>query len=158
MPVNAVPEGYRTATPYLTIKNAPAAIDFYKRAFGAEEMVRMAGPEGKVMHAEIRIGDSMIMMSEEFPGMGVSKSPETLGGTTGSVHLYVADVDKTFSEAVDAGAKAVSSPMDMFGGDRFAQLIDPYGHVWSIATHKEDLTPEEMDNRIREFTASMQRK
>jgi PhnB protein len=150
-----IPDGYRTATPYLTIKGAAQAIEFYKRAFGAQEGGRMTGPDGKsVMHAEIRIGDSMLMLSDEFPQMG-SRSPETLGGTTGSIFLYVPDVDTAFKRAVDAGAKAIMPPTDMFWGDRFGKLVDPFGHEWAMATHKEDLTPEEIRRRGAAAMAAM---
>jgi len=150
-----IPDGYRTVTPYLTVKGAAQAIDFYKRAFNAQEIERMTGPDGKsVMHAEVRIGDSNVMLSDEFPQMG-SRSPETLGGTTGSLFLYVPDVDAAFQRAVDAGAKAVMPPADMFWGDRFGKLVDPFGHEWGMATHKEDLSPEEIRKRGAAAMASM---
>jgi PhnB protein len=150
-----IPDGYRTATPYLTIKGAAQAIEFYKRAFGAQEGGRMTGPDGKsVMHAEIKIGDSMLMLSDEFPQMG-SRSPETLGGTTGAIFLYVPDVDSAFKRAVDAGARAIMPPTDMFWGDRFGKLVDPFGHEWAMATHKEDLTPEEIRKRGAAAMAAM---
>ena len=118
------PDGYRTVTPYITVKGAAQAIDFYKRAFGAQERQRMTGPDGKsVMHADIKIGDSMVMLCDEFPQMG-NRSPQTLGGTTASIFLYVPDVDSAFKQAVDAGAKAVMAPADMFWGDRFGKLVD----------------------------------
>ena len=146
MAVKPIPEGYHTLTPYLTIRGAGQAIDFYKRAFGARERMRMPAPDGKVMHAEIQIGDSILMVSDEFPEMG-SKSPQTLGGSPGSIFLYVDDVDKTFQRAVDAGAQPRMAVADMFWGDRFGRLVDPFGHEWGIATHKEDLTPEEIARR-----------
>ena len=150
-----IPEGYRTVTPYLTLKGAARAIAFYERAFGAQEVERMTGPDGEsVMHAEVRIGDSVVMLSDEFPQMG-SRSPETLGGTTASIFLYVPDVDTAFQRAVDAGAKAVMPPTDMFWGDRFGTLVDPFGHQWSMATHKEDLSPEEIRKRGAVAMASM---
>ena len=143
----AIPDGYRTVTPYITVKGAAKAIDFYKRAFGAQEGERMTAPDGKsVMHAEIKIGDSMVMLSDEFPQMG-SRSPQTLGGTTAAIFLYVPDVDTAFKRAVDAGAKAIMPPTDMFWGDRFGKLADPFGHEWAMATHKEDLAPEEIRKR-----------
>ena len=153
--VKPIPEGYRTVTPYLTLKGAARAIDFYKRAFGAQEVERMMGPDGEsVMHAEVRIGDSVVMLSDEFPQMG-SRSPETLGGTTASLFLYVPDVDTAFQRAVDAGAKTIMPPTDMFWGDRFGTLVDPFGHQWSMATHKEDLSPEEIRKRGAVAMASM---
>lgn len=151
----AIPDGYRTVTPYITVKGAAQAIDFYERAFGAHEGVRMAGPDGKsVMHAELKIGDSMVMLSDEFPQMG-SRSPQTLGGTTAAIFLYVPDVDAAFKRAVDAGAKAIMPPTDMFWGDRFGKLVDPFGHEWAMATHKEDLSPEEVQKRAAAARASM---
>jgi PhnB protein len=145
--VKPIPDGYHTVTPYLTIKDAARAIEFYARAFGAQEVERMTGPDGKsVMHAEIRIGDSTVMLSDEFPGKGTS-SPQTLGGTTAAIFLYVPDVDKAFERAVHAGAKALMPPADMFWGDRFGTLVDPFGHEWAMATHKEDLSPEEIRRR-----------
>lgn len=150
-----IPDGYRTVTPYLTIKGAAQAIDFYKRAFGAQEGERMTGPDGQsVMHAEIKIGDSLVMLSDEFPQMG-GRSPQTLGGTTASIFLYVPDVDTAFKRALDAGAKAIMAPADMFWGDRFGKLVDPFGHEWAMATHKEDLSPEEIRKRGAAAMASM---
>jgi PhnB protein len=150
-----IPDGYRTVTPYITVKGAAQAIDFYKRAFGAKEGERMMDPEGKlVMHAEIKIGDSPVMLSDECPGMG-PRSPHTLGGTTASLFLYVPDVDTAFKRAVDAGAKAIMPPADMFWGDRFGKLTDPFGHEWAMATHKEDLSPEEIRKRGAAAMASM---
>jgi PhnB protein len=152
-----IPEGHHTVTPYLTLKGAAKAIDFYKRAFGAHEEGRMDTPDGKsVVHAEIRIGDSMVMLSDEIPGMG-PRSPEALGGTTASIFLYVPDVDAAFKRAVDAGAKAVMPPTDMFWGDRFGKLADPFGHQWAMATHKEDLSDEEIRKRGAAAMASMGR-
>ena len=150
-----IPDGYRTVTPYLTVKGGAQAVEFYKRAFGAQEGERMTGPDGKsVMHTELKIGDSMIMLSDELPQMG-SRSPETLGGTTGSIFLYVPDVDAAFKRAVDAGAKATMPPTDMFWGDRFAKLTDPFGHEWAMATHKEDLSHEEIRKRGAAAMAAM---
>jgi PhnB protein len=150
-----IPDGYRTVTPYLTVTGAAQALDFYKRAFGAQEVERMTGPDGQsVMHAEIRIGDSIVMLSDEFPQMG-SRSPQTLGGTTASVFLYVPDVDTAFQRAIDAGAKVTMAPTDMFWGDRFGKLVDPFGHEWGMATHKEDLGPEEIRKRGAAAMASM---
>ncbi len=152
-----IPDGYRTVTPYITVHGAAQAIDFYKRAFGAQEVERMTGPDGKsVMHAEIRIGDSVVMLSDESPQSG-TRSPQALGGTTGSIFLYVPDVDAAFKRAIDAGAKPVMPPADMFWGDRFGKLVDPFGHHWGMATHKEDLSPEEIRRRGAAFMASMGR-
>jgi len=145
--VKAQPDQYHTITPYLTVKGAAAAIEFYKKAFGATELFRMAQPDGRVGHAEIKIGDSCIMMSDEFPEMGVV-SPTTVGHTTASLLVYVDDADKSFAAAVSLGA-TVNKPMaDQFYGDRSGTVIDPFGHKWTIATHKEDVSPEEMERRM----------
>ena len=150
-----IPDGYRTVTPYLTVQGAAKAIEFYKRAFGAHDEGRMDSPDGKrVIHAEIRIGDSMVMLSDEFPGMG-ARSPQALGGTTASIFLYVPDVDAAFKRAVDAGAKALMPPTDMFWGDRFGKLVDPFGHEWAMATHQEDLSDEEIRKRGAAAMANM---
>jgi PhnB protein len=151
--VNPIPTGYHTATPYLTLNDCASAIEFYKKAFGAQVLVKMDGPSGKIGHAEMKIGDSMIMLSDEMD-QG-NKGPKSLGGTTASVFLYVNDVDSSFKQAVDAGAKADMPPTDMFWGDRFGKLTDPFGHSWAMATHKEDVTPEEMKKRIQQETAKM---
>ena len=152
--VSPIPAGFHTATPYLTLNDCARAIDFYKRAFRAEEIVRMEGPQGKIGHAEVKIGDSIVMLSDEMPGGG-TRSPQSLGGTTSSVFLYVTDVDSVFKQAVDAGAKADTPPADMFWGDRFGKLTDPFGHSWALATHKEDVAPEEMKKRSRAAMAQM---
>lgn len=144
--VKAIPEGYHTATPYLIVKDASRAIDFYKKAFGATELVRMPGPGGKIGHAEIKIGDSPIMLADEVQGMGF-RSPESLGGSPIGILLYVEDVDAVFSEAVAAGAKVQRPVADQFYGDRTGGVTDPFGHVWYIATHKEDVSSEEMKKR-----------
>jgi uncharacterized glyoxalase superfamily protein PhnB len=141
-----IPSGYRNVTPYIVCRNASSAIDFYKRAFGAKEKARMPGPGGKVMHAEIKIGDSMIMLSDEMPEFG-ALSPETIGGSPQSVFLYVKNVDAVADKAVAAGATVVMPVADMFWGDRYGKFKDPYGHQWQIATHKEDLTAKEMAKR-----------
>jgi PhnB protein len=154
-PVKSVPAGYHTVTPMLTVKDAKKAMECYKRAFGAEERMRFLGPDGKsIMHAEMKIGDSIIMLGEENPEMGCS-GPQTLGGTPVGLYLYVEDVDHAFTRAVSAGAKADMPVADMFWGDRFGQVIDPFGHKWNLATHKEDLTPEEMRKRAETFFAQM---
>ena len=150
--VKKIPDGYHTATPYLVVGNAARAIEFYKQAFGASELVRMGAPEGKIGHAELKIGDSMIMLSDEMMG---NRSPKTLGGSPVSIFLYVEDVDSVFNQAINAGAKGDASPTDMFWGDRFGKLTDPFGHVWSIATHIEDVAPEEMSKRAKAAMAQM---
>jgi PhnB protein len=150
-----IPQGFHTVTPYITVKGAAQAIDFYKRAFGAEEVERVPGPDGKsVMHAEVKIGDSIVMLSDEFPQAG-SRSPQTLGGSTGYLFLYVPDVDAAFKRAVDAGAKPTMPLADMFWGDRFGKVADPFGHEWGLATHQEDLTPEEIHKRGQAEMAKM---
>ena len=141
-----IPEGYHTATPYLIIKDAASAIEFYKKAFGATELMRMADPSGKIGHAEIRIGNSPIMLADEVPGMGY-RSPQSLGGSPVSILLYVEDVDAVFSQAVAAGAKVERPVQDQFYGDRSGGVTDPFGHVWHIATHIEDVAPEELRKR-----------
>ena len=146
MTTKAIPEGYRTATPYLIVKGAADAIDFYKRAFGATEMLRMADPQGRVGHAEIKIGDSVIMLADEHPAMGY-RGPRALGGSSVSILLYLEDVDTVFARAVKAGAKALRPVTNQFYGDRSGTLEDPFGHVWTIATHVEDVPPEEMKRR-----------
>jgi PhnB protein len=145
--VLAVPAGYRSITPYLVCRGTADAIAFYTKAFGAREAVRMAGPDGRIMHAEIRIGDSMVMLGEENPELGAT-APPTVGGTTVNVMLYVPDVDRTFAQATAAGATAEMPPTDMFWGDRYCKVADPFGHRWSIATHIEDVTPKEMSRRM----------
>ena len=145
--VNPIPEGYRTLTPYLCIKGAGEAIDLYARAFGAVELVRMAGPGNSVMHAEVKIGDSILMISDEFPDWG-QLGPISRGGTTCTMMMYVEDCDAAFQRAVDAGCTATSQPKDEFWGDRFAKVTDPFGHQWAFATHVEDVSPEEMEKRL----------
>ena len=149
MAVKAIPEGYYSLTPYLVMSGAAAAIEFYKKAFGAEELVRMPGPGGRIMHAEVKIGNSILMLSDENPERG-HMSPKSRGGATASVMLYTEDVDAVFNKAVAAGAKADMPPTDMFWGDRMGNITDPFGHTWAIATHKEDVTPEEMGRRMQE--------
>ena len=149
-----VPDGYRTVTPYLSVDNAAEAIEFYKRAFGAKESVRMDAPGGTIGHAELEIGDSRVMLSDPFPQSQV-QPPKTVGGTTASVFLYVEDVDAAFQRAVDAGATVEMALEDMFWGDRFGTVSDPFGHVWSMASHVEDLTPEEIEERGKAAMAAM---
>ena len=153
MAVKPIPKGYHTITPYLAVDDATGAIEFYKRAFGAKERVLMPMPGGKVGHAELEIGDSLIMLSDPF-GQEQVKSPKVIGATTMGIFLYTDDVDELFKQAVDAGATSTQEPEDMFWGDRFASVTDPYGHNWQIATHVEDVTPEEIDRRSKEAFAT----
>ena len=151
-----IPEGFRAVTPHMIMKGAGDAIEFYKKAFGAEEIMRMPGPDGKsVMHAEIRIGDCVVMLADEMPMMDYNVSPSKLGGTTVALSLYVPDTDAAFKRAIDAGATESMKPMDMFWGDRYSKVLDPFGHEWEICTHKEDLTPEEIGKRAQEWMSSM---
>lgn len=149
-----IPEGFHTVTPYLVVRDAAGAIDFYKQAFGAEELFRLEGPPGKVGHAELKIGDSIIMLSDEMEG-GNCRSPQSLGGTAVNIFLYVKDVDEVFSQAVSAGATVVMPLEDMFWGDRYGQVTDPFGHSWALATHKEDIPPEELQKRAQTAMAEM---
>ena len=147
MTVKPIPNAYRTATPYLILNDAASAIEFYKNAFGATELVRLADSTGKVMHAEIRIGSSPLILADEFPDMGY-RSPQSLGGSPVSILLYVEDVDTLFRQAVAAGAKETMAVVDQFDGDRRGTLTDPFGHVWLLATKIEDVSPEEMRKRF----------
>jgi|SRR5882757_8211447 len=153
MATKAIPDGYRTATPYLIVNGGAEAIEFYKRAFDATEMLRMEDPHGRVGHAEIKIGDSVIMLADEHPGMGY-RSPRSIGGSAVSILLYVEDVDTLFDRAVEAGAKAQRPVANQFYGDRAGTLEDPFGHVWTIATHVEDVPPEEIRRRAEAAFAS----
>jgi PhnB protein len=152
--VQPIPKGHHSVTPYLVVNGAERAIDFYRRAFGAKETMRMDGPNGIITHAELKIGDSIVMLSDEMAGAG-GRSPQTLGGSTASVFLYVDNVDNVFKQAVSAGAKADTAPADMFWGDRYGKLTDPFGHSWSLATHKEDVAPEEMKKRAQQAMSKM---
>jgi PhnB protein len=154
MATKPIPEGYHTLTPYLAVDNATEAIEFYKRAFGATERVRMPGPQGTIGHAELEIGDSLVMLSDPFPQASV-RPPKELGGTSASVFMYVEDVDAVVRQAVDAGATVTMEVADQFWGDRFGSVSDPFGHTWSIATHVEDLTPEEIAERGKAAMAEM---
>jgi PhnB protein len=145
----SIPEGYHSITPYLAVDGAADAIAFYKAAFGATEVMRMAAPGGKVGHAEVEIGGSRIMLADEHPDMGF-RSPKAIGGSPVSLHLYVEDVDAVTRQAVAAGAKERRPVRDQFYGDRSGTLEDPFGHVWHIATHKEDLSPDELKRRAEE--------
>ena len=153
MATSAVPAGCHTATPYLMVKGAAKAIEFYKRVFGAVEVMRLSGPDGKVAHAEIRIGDSMLMLADESPEWG-NRGPETMGGTPVFIALYLPDVDAVAARAVEAGAKILIPVADQFYGDRMGRLADPFGHIWLVATHKEDVSAEEMQKRFIAMTAS----
>lgn len=150
MGVKPIPDGYQSVTPYLIIKGAADALDFYQKAFGAEERMRLDS-KGMIMHAEIRIGDSVVMLADEFPDMGYV-GPQAIGGTPVSLMIYVKDVDQVFSRAIAAGAKEKRPVNNEFYGDRVGTLVDPYGHVWSIATHVEDVSADEMDRRFRDMT------
>ena len=150
--VAPIPAGYHTVTPYLVCRGASDAIAFYKKAFGAKEMVRMPMPDGKIAHAEIRIGDSVVMLGDESPQMGAT-APQTIGGTATAVFLYVKDVDKAFAQATAAGATTEMAPTNMFWGDRYCKFADPFGHKWSMATHIEDVPPKEMGKRAAEAMA-----
>jgi len=147
--IKAVPECYHTITPHLTVKGASQAIEFYKNAFGAEEIIRLPGPDGKsLMHAAIKIGDSVLFLVDECSHMGYL-GPHGTGGTPVTIHLYVEDVDTVFNKAVAAGAQVGMPVEDAFWGDRYGRLTDPFGHSWSLGTHKEDLTPEEIAKRAQ---------
>ncbi len=147
MAVKPIPEGYHTVTPYLLVKDANAAIEFYRQAFGAEELMRMEHGD-RVGHAEIQIGDSRIMLADEVPEMGF-RSPDSLGGSPVSIVLYVEDVDAVFSRSIDAGGRTIKPLADQFYGDRSGTFVDPFGHVWTVATHIEDVSQEEMERRMK---------
>ncbi len=147
MAVRPVPEGYSTATPYLIVTGASEAIEFYKRVFGATELMRFAGPDGKIGHAELQIGDSKLMLADEHPERGF-RSPRTLNGSGIGIMLYVEDVDRVFNLAIEAGAKAQQPLENQFYGDRSGTIVDPFGHWWTVATHVEDVSPEEMQRRM----------
>ena len=149
-----VPDGYHSVTPYLAVDGAADAIEFYKKAFGATEVMRMPGPGGRVGHAELEIGDSLVMLSDPIPE-ATTRTPKELGGTSASVFLYVEDVDAVVKRAVDAGATVTMEVADQFWGDRFGSVQDPFGHSWSIATHVEDVPPEEMAERAKTAMAAM---
>lgn len=157
MAVKPVPEGYHTLTPYLTVRNAEKAIEFYKQAFGAKLRGGVAkGPDGKVMHAEIQIGDSVVMLADEFPEFG-AVSPESGGNTSIGLHIYVNNVDEAFARAVKAGAQTEMPVADQFWGDRYGKLRDPFGHKWSIATHVKDMSADEMKRSMDEAMSQMQK-
>ena len=154
MPTQPIPEGYSTISPYLAVDDAAEAIAYYKKAFGAEETVRMDAPDGKIGHAELKIGDSHVMLSDPFPQASTTP-PKELGGTSASIFMYVEDVDAVVQKAVEAGATVTMEVEDQFWGDRFGSITDPFGHNWSIATHVEDLTPEEIEERGKAAMAAM---
>jgi PhnB protein len=154
MATKPIPEGYNTVTPYLAVDDAAQAIEYYKKAFGAKERMRMETPDGKIGHAELEIGDSMVMLSDPFP-QATTRPPKELGGTSGSVFMYVEDVDAVVKQAVDTGATITMEVADQFWGDRFGSIQDPFGHSWSIATHVEDVPPEEMAERAKQAMAEM---
>jgi PhnB protein len=154
MPAKPIPEGYNTISHHLAVDDAGEAIEYYKRAFGATERGRMNAPDGRVAHAELQLGDSVVMLADPFD-QSSTKPPKELGGASASLFMYVEDVDAAFQRAVDAGATATMPPEDMFWGDRFSTLTDPFGHVWNLATHIEDLTPEEIEERARQAMAEM---
>jgi len=152
--VNYIPAGYHSVTPSLVVRDGKAALEFYKKAFGAQELSAMYGPDGKtLMHAEIKIGDSIVMLGGESPEMGAN-SPQALNGSPVSLYLYVDNCDAWFKRAVDAGARPTMPPADMFWGDRHAKVTDPSGHNWGILTHQEDVSPAEMDKRVKEWMAA----
>ena len=151
--VQAIPSGYAGVTAYLIVRDAARMLDFYKKAFGATELMRLPGPGGKVGHAEIRIGEGTVMLADEMPDMG-HESPKALGGTPVTLMFYVADVDAQFARAVAAGGEIKNPLKDQFYGDRSGTIVDPSGHIWTIATHKEDVLPEEMDRRMKAMMAA----
>jgi PhnB protein len=154
MNVKAIPDGYHSLTPYMTVRDAARAIEFYKQAFGAVEKGVMKGPDGKIMHAELRIGDSIFMLADESPEFG-SLSPQSAGGSGTGLHIYIEDVDSAFDRAVKAGASVEMPVADMFWGDRYGKLRDPFGHKWSIGTHRADLSMEEIEKAQEEFLAKL---
>jgi PhnB protein len=156
MPVKPVPDGYHTLTPALTVRDAARAIEFYKQAFGAKERGVMKGPDGKIMHAELTIGDSIVMLTDELPEFGCL-SPQSLGGSAMSLHIYLDGVDAAFDRAVKAGAEVEMPVMDQFWGDRYGKLKDPFGHKWSIATHTKDLALDEIKHGMDEAMEKMQK-
>jgi len=149
--VKPIPEGMHTVTPLLTCADAAAAIEFYRKAFNAQEVSRLPGPDGKLMHASIRIGDSTVMLTDEFPQMG-GLGPKTLKGSPVTIHLYVEDADAVAERAVAAGATITMPVQEMFWGDRYGQLEDPFGHRWSVGTHVRDVTPEEMQQAMSKMS------
>ncbi|MDD5544172.1 MAG: VOC family protein [Acidobacteriia bacterium] len=156
--VKPVRSGEHTITPHLVVNGAQKAIDFYREAFGAEVKGVHKTPDGKIMHAELRVGDSIIMLADEFPGMGSCSSPQTLGGTSVTLNLYQENVDELFKRAVGAGATVTMPLADMFWGDRYGQVTDPFGHSWALGQHIEEVSPEELERRSREAFSQMTKK
>ncbi len=156
--IKAVPQGLHTITPHLVVRDASKAIEFYRKAFDAQVKGVHYTPDKKVMHAELKVGDSMIFLADEFPGMGSCTSPQTLGGTCITLNLYTENVDQLFDRAVSAGAKVVMPLSNQFWGDRYGQVNDPFGHTWALGQHVEDVSPEEMERRGREIFAKMAQK
>ena len=156
MKVRPIPKGYHAVTPYLSVKGAASAIAFYKKAFGAKEIMRMPAPGGTIGHAEIQIGDSHIMLADEYPEMNF-RSPQAIGGTPVAINLYVQDVDRVVEKAIAAGAKVLRPVTDQFYGDRSGSLEDPFGHVWHVATHKEDIPMRELKKRAAAMAASAEK-
>ena len=154
--IKPIPKGYHAVTPYLSVKGAAGAIAFYKKAFGAKEVMRMPGPKGTIGHAEIQVGDSRIMLADEFPEMNF-RSPRSVGGTPVNIHLYVPDVDKAVKKAVAAGAKSLRPVADQFYGDRSGSLEDPFGHVWHVATHVKDIPMKELKKRAAAMAAAAEK-
>jgi len=152
--VKAVPDGFHTITPHMTVRDAHRALEFYQKAFGAEVLHVMPGPGGKVMHAALKIGDSILMLNDEFPEMGGSLAPPASGSSV-ALHLYLENVDAAFERAVSAGASVKMPVMDMFWGDRYGVVMDPFGHKWSLATHTRDMSPEEMEQEQQKAFAKM---
>ena len=151
--VSPIPDGYPRVTPYLIVDGASAAIDFYRSVLGATERMRMGGPEGKVGHAELEIGDSVVMLADEHPEMD-ARGPKSVGGTPVTLHVYVGDADGVFARAIEAGGKTLRPVEDQFYGDRLGSFEDPFGHHWNVATHVEDVSPEEMAKRVAEAEAA----
>ncbi len=151
MAVKPIPDGYHSVTPYLIVNDGNRALDFYKQAFGAKELMRIGDPGGKVGHAEIKVGNSMIMLADEFPQMGY-RAPQAYGGTPVSLCVYVEDVDAQFNKAIAAGGKVLKPVQDQFYGDRSGTLTDPFGHVWTLSTHKEDVSVEEIHRRAEAWS------
>lgn len=152
MAVKPIPDGYRSVTPYLVVDGGSEAIEFYKQVFDATELMRLPGPGGKIMHAEIRIGDSMVMLADEFPDMNIH-GPHSIGGSPVGICLYVENADETFNRAVESGANVERPIADQFYGDRTGTVIDPFGHKWTVCTHIEDVTPEEIQKRMGEMAS-----
>jgi len=155
--VKPIPDGFHSVTPFIVVNNAIEALDFYKKAFDAKEIYKFPTPDGKIMHAMMQIGDSFVMLSDEFLSMGM-RAPTTVGGTSVTLHLYFEDADKIFKQAVTAGAIITMPIIDVFWGDRYGIVMDKYGHSWAIATHKIDLTPEGLRKAAEDYFANLSKK